>query len=74
MPFTSIRDVFARAALATPNEFDEWRKAWHVASESGSQEPMLTFFSRERGLSEELFLQQLAQALGWLTWICHEPR
>ena len=65
MAFTSIRDVFARAALATPDQFAEWSKAWRVAADNGSQEPLLSFLSRERGLSEELFLQQLALALDW---------
>jgi len=65
MPFTSIRNVFATAALATPDQFGEWSKAWRVATENGSQEPLLSFFARERGLTDELFLQQLAQALGW---------
>src|SRR5437016_26888 len=65
MPFTSIKNVFAQAALASPDEFSQWLKAWHVAAESGSQEPLLAFFSRERGLSEEQFLQQLGQTLGW---------
>jgi type II secretion system protein E len=63
MPFTSIRNVFAQAALATPDQFNEWSRAWRVTAESGSPEPLLTFFSRERGLSEEQFLQQLAVAL-----------
>src|SRR5437762_4319975 len=65
MPFTSIKNVFAQAALASPDEFSQWLKAWRVAAESGSPEPLLAFFSRERGLSEEQFLQQLGQALGW---------
>ena len=65
MSFTSIKNVFAQAALATPEQFTTWAKAWRVAVENGSQEPMLPFFSRERGLSEEQFLQQLGQALGW---------
>ena len=65
MPLTSIKNIFAQAALATPDQFEAWSKAWRVAVENGSQEPLLAFFSRERGLSEELFLQQLAQALGW---------
>jgi type II secretion system protein E len=63
MPFTSIRNVFAQAALATPDQFDAWSRAWRVTAESGSHEPLLVFFSRERGLSEEQFLQQLALAL-----------
>src|SRR6185295_4828589 len=65
MAFVSIKDVFARAALATPDQFDQWGKAWRVAVDGGSQEPMLAFFCREAGLSEEVFLQRLAQALDW---------
>src|SRR2546427_3140684 len=65
MPFTSIKNVFAQAALASPDEFSQWLKAWRIAAESGSQEPLLAFFSRERGVSEEQFLQQLGQTLGW---------
>src|SRR5882762_7571684 len=65
MPFTSIKTVFAQAALASPAEFSQWLKAWRIAAESGSQEPLLAFFSRERGVSEEQFLQQLGQTLGW---------
>src|SRR5438046_123950 len=65
MSFTSIKNVFAQAALASPDEFSQWLNAWRVAAENGSPEPLLAFFSRERGLSEEQFLQQLGQALGW---------
>jgi len=65
MPFISVKDVFAQGGLATPGQFDEWSKAWRVAVENGSQERILAFFSRERGLSEEVFLQQLAHAFGW---------
>src|SRR6266480_1452595 len=65
MPFTSIKAVFAQAALASPDEFSQWLKAWRIAAESGSQEPLLAFFSRERGISEEQFLQQLGQTLHW---------
>src|SRR5216110_2428 len=65
MAFISVKDVFAQGGLATPGQFDEWAKAWRVAVENGSQERILAFFSRERGLSEEVFLQQLAHAFGW---------
>ncbi len=51
--------------LATPEQFDEWNKAWKVAVASGSQETLLAFICRERGLAEDVFLQQLAQALNW---------
>src|SRR6266566_352607 len=65
MPFISVKDVFAQGGLATTGQFDEWSAAWRVAAENGSQERILAFFSRERGLSEEVFLQQLAHAFGW---------
>src|ERR1700757_867890 len=65
MAFASIRDFFAQVALVTPDQFEEWNKAWRVAAESGSQESLLAFICRERGMAEDVFLQQLAEALGW---------
>lgn len=65
MAFRSIKSVLAEAALATPEQFEEWRKAWRIASENGSQEGLLAFFCRESGSSQDVFLQKLAQALGW---------
>ncbi len=65
MAFVSIRNVLAQAGLTTPAQFEEWSKAWRVAVESGSQESLVGFFSRESGLSQEIFLQRLAQVLGW---------
>ncbi len=64
MAFASIKDFFAQVAMVTPDQFEEWNKAWRVAVEGGSQETLLAFVCRERGLSEDLFLQQLAAALG----------
>src|SRR5213592_2929206 len=65
MAFVSLKDFVARMGLATPEQFDEWSKTWRVAVESGSQESLLAFICRERGLPEDQFLQQLAQALNW---------
>src|SRR5438270_6679922 len=65
MAFVSLKQFLARMGMATAEQFDEWSKAWRVAVESGSQETLLAFICRERGLTEELFLQQLAQALNW---------
>jgi type II secretion system protein E len=50
---------------ATAERLQEWTKAWRVAVENGSQESLLTFICRERGVAEDVFLQQLAQALKW---------
>src|SRR4030095_3786422 len=65
MAFVSIKNVLAQAGLTTPAQFEEWSKAWRVAVDNGSQESLVAFFSRESGLSEEIFLQRLAQVLGW---------
>jgi len=63
MAFVSLRDFLSRTGLATREQFDEWNKAWKVAVESGSQESLLAFICRERGLAEDVFLQKLAQAM-----------
>ncbi|HTI99831.1 MAG TPA: GspE/PulE family protein [Dongiaceae bacterium] len=65
MAFASIKELLANTTLAAPAQFDEWRQAWNVAAESGSQEPLLSFICRERGLAEDQFLQKLADALKW---------
>ncbi len=65
MGLASIREFFAQAALVTPEQFEECSKAWRVAVENGSQESLLHFVCRERGIAEDVFLQQMAQALGW---------
>ena len=65
MAFASIKDFVAQVAVVTPTQFDEWNKAWRVAVEGGSQESLLAFVGRERGVTEEAFLQQLAKSLGW---------
>ncbi len=65
MAFVSIKNVFARAALATPEQFDQWSKLWRTAVDAGSAEPLTAFMAQEAGLSEEVFLERLAAALGW---------
>ncbi len=65
MAFLSLKEFFARMGLVTPEQFDEHGKAWRVAVENGSQESLLAFICRERGIAEDVFLQKLAQALGW---------
>jgi type II secretion system protein E len=65
MAFTSIKDVVASAAQASPKQFDDWRKSWRAAGAAGSTEPLLTFIARECGLTEDVFMQKLAGSLGW---------
>ena len=56
MALISIKNILAEADLATPVEFSDLTKEWRVATESGSEEPLLAFFAREKGLTEDLFL------------------
>ena len=65
MAFISLKEFLGRMDLATAEQFDTWNKAWRVAAENGSQESLLGFICRERGLAEDVFLQQLARALSW---------
>ena len=65
MSYVSLKNLLAKATLATPDKFEEWQKAWRVAVSSGSQESLLEFICRETGVSDEVFLQQLAGILGW---------
>ncbi len=65
MALISLKQFLAQMGVGTPEQFDEWSKAWRIAVESGSQEGLLGFICRERGLTEETFLQQLAAKLKW---------
>ena len=65
MAFASIKGLLAEHNLVSPQELENWLKAWQVAVEGGSQEGLLSFIARERGVSEEVFLQRLAKALDW---------
>jgi len=65
MANVSIKGILARHNLVTPQQFDGWVKAWKVTQEAGSTDSLLVFMARERGSSEEAFLQDLAKALDW---------
>jgi len=65
MAFSSVKNLVATVADASPAQFDDWRKSWRTAADAGSAEPLLTFVARERGMAEDLFIQKLATALGW---------
>ena len=65
MGFSSVKNLIASVAETTPGQFDDWRKAWRAAVDNGSAESLLSFIARERGLAEDIFLQRLANALGW---------
>src|ERR1700677_4859985 len=80
MAIASIKTLLDRHNLATPRQFDDWNKAWRTAVEGGSQDTLLAFIAREKGTTEEAFLQDLAKALGWpfvdlaKTEVSHEAR
>ena len=63
MALTSIKQILADADLATPVEFLDLTKEWRVAAENGSEEPLLAFVAREKGLAEDAFLERLAKAM-----------
>src|ERR1700744_4763053 len=65
MGFSSVSNLVATVAEASPAKVDDWRKSWRQAAESGSTEPLLTFVARERGVAEDVFIQKLASALNW---------
>src|SRR5256714_12491342 len=65
MSHIALKNILATAALASPEQFENWQKAWRVAVTNGSQESLLEFVCRESGISEEAFLQQLGGVLGW---------
>jgi type II secretion system protein E len=65
MGFSPIKNLVASVADATPVQFDSWHESWRAAANSGSMEPLLGFIARERGVTEDAFLQKLAQTLEW---------
>lgn len=65
MPLPSIKQLLAQIGALSPDQFTALMKAWRVARENGSQEPLLEFLGRECGMTEEKFLQAMANAIGW---------
>jgi type II secretion system protein E len=65
MAHVSLKSIIASATHATPQQYDDWQKAWRLAVANGSQDSLLEFVCRESGVSEELFLTQLAGVLKW---------
>ena len=65
MAHVSLKNIIANAVKASPQKAEDWQKAWRLAVASGSQDSLLEFVGREAGLSEEVFLQQLAEVLKW---------
>ena len=65
MAFASIKFLLEQAGLTTQAEFDSLCKAWRAAVENGSTDTLLTFISREKAVTEDQLLQNLARILNW---------
>lgn len=65
MALASLKNTLALASLAKADQFSSWIKAWRIAADNGSDETLFAFLSRETGLTEDEFLQKLADALHW---------
>ncbi len=65
MAYVSLKKVFAEAAKSSPDQVEDWQKRWRLATAEGAQDSLIEFVSREAGVSEEVFLQQLAAVLKW---------
>ncbi|HEY4952103.1 MAG TPA: ATPase, T2SS/T4P/T4SS family [Verrucomicrobiae bacterium] len=65
MAFSSVKNLVASVAEASPEQFDGWRAAWRTSADNGSTEPLLAFIARERGVTEDVFVQRLAAKLDW---------
>src|SRR6266545_3260678 len=65
MAHISLKNIIASATQATPQQFEDWQKAWRLATANGSTDSLIEFVCREAGISEETFLQQLAVVLNW---------
>ncbi len=65
MAFNSVKVLFASVLGVMPDQYEEVQKAWRIAAANGSQDPFLSFLARELGLSEDIFLQRLAEGLNW---------
>ncbi|MGC8742631.1 MAG: GspE/PulE family protein [Verrucomicrobiia bacterium] len=65
MVAVSINKILADAADTSVEQISVWKKAWQAAAENGSQDSLIEFICRERGISQEQFLQKLAQILNY---------
>ena len=66
MAVVSIKNVLSQAQLATPDQFDLWRREWLAEPESDAKaKTLIAHLQRRVDLPEEVFLQKLATELGW---------
>ena len=61
----SLTTLFEEEGLATREEFSHWLRAWKTSVDGGATDSMLSFFAREKGASEDEYLDKVARILGW---------
>jgi len=61
----SVNKILSEAADCSVEQIQTWNKAWQTAVENGSQETLIEFICRERGISQDQFLQKLAKLLNY---------
>ena len=65
MGVISVNKILSEAADCSVEQIQTWNKAWQTAVENGSQETLIEFICRERGISQDQFLQKLAKLLNY---------
>ncbi|MFM1944927.1 MAG: hypothetical protein RI897_3909 [Verrucomicrobiota bacterium] len=60
MAYRPIASLMNEAGLATAEEIHGYRQSWQTATQGGSQESLLEFIAREKGLTEESLLRQIS--------------
>ncbi|MDB4459287.1 GspE/PulE family protein [bacterium] len=65
MSLPSLSSLFQESKIAKGDQLTHWLKEWRVSLENGSEEHFPTFVAREMGISEEVFSEKLASAIGW---------
>ncbi len=61
----SLTTLFEDEGLATREEFSHWLRAWRASIDGGATDSMLSFFAREKGVSEDEYLDKVARILNW---------
>jgi len=63
MALASVKQLLADTLKVSPDQLEDWGRSWRVAVEGGSTESFFAFICRERGVAEDVFLQELARTL-----------
>jgi len=65
MALASVKQLLADTLKVSPDQLEDWGRSWRVAVEGGSTESFFAFICRERGVAEDVFLQELARTLNY---------